>query len=208
MNFNDKLKNFLEEKEELKPTDPATVNNNPEAKQTPEASLKIPEDVKSLQQFFTLVNPMRGEVKRSALFRYVKEFRQRGKDVLILKGKSSDKQLPFFAVNRGELTAFLASIMDDGEAMKKFTDQIETIYSQEETELMPQDYIDFLIKNKISIMTNPAEESFGVDSASESIPTNMTPKNQEDLSVDPQKVEDSEGIDKSQKEEKKEKEEE
>jgi hypothetical protein len=203
MDFNERLKKFLEEKEEeMKPNEPDKVNKDPESMVKPEESLKIPENIKSLQQFFTLVNPLRGEVKRCALFKYVKEFRQRGKDVLILKGKTSDKTMPFFSVNRAELTAFLASIMDDEEAMKKFSDQIETIYTTEETELRPGDYIDFVIKNKISIMSNPAEESFGVESQSDSVPTINTSKNQAELSVDPQKVEDSEGLNKSQKEEK------
>lgn len=203
MSFIEKLKLFMEDKTEAKLLDIDKLNKNPESKQTPEVSLKIPEDTKTLQQFITLVNPLRGEVKRCALFRYIKEFRQRGKDVLILKGKSTDKVLPFYSVDRGQLTAFIASIMDDEEAMKTFTSQIQTIYSQEETELQPQDYIDFLIKGKISIMTNPAEESFGVEEVSENIPTNMTPKNQEDLEVQPQKTEDSGGIDKSQKEKEK-----
>ena len=203
-NFNEKLKLFLgEEKDEPKPTEGDNLNKNPESKVKPEKALKISDDTKTLQQFFTLVNPLRGEVKRNCLFRYVKEFRKRGKDVLILKGKSKDEALPFFSVNRAELTAYLASIMDDEEAMKNFQEQISTVYTSEETELQPIDYIDFVIKNKISIMSNPAIEQFGVDSASESIPTNMTPKNQEDLSVKPQEVEDSEGLDKSQKEEKK-----
>jgi hypothetical protein len=202
MSFEERLKTFLQEKEETKPNEPDKVNKNPESMVQPEKSLTVPEDVKSLRKFFELVNPQRGEVKRCALFRYVKDFRQRGKDVIILKGKSTDELLPFFSVNRNELSAYLASIMDDEAAMKDFASQIETIYTTEETELQPVDYIDFVIKNKISIMSNPAEEAFGVDNPSESIPTNQTPKNQEDLSVKPQEVEDSEGLDKSQPKEK------
>jgi hypothetical protein len=201
MEFQERLKIFLKE-EETKPNEPEKVNKNPEGMVEPEKALTIPEDVKTFQKFLELVNPLRGEVKRCALFKYIKEFRLRGKDVLILKGKTSDNVLPFFSVNRGELTAYLASIMDDEAAMKDFSDQIQTVYTQEECELAPIDYIDFVIKNKISIMTNPAEESFGVDTPSASIPTNQTPKNQEDLSVKPQAIEDSEGLDKSQKEEK------
>lgn len=200
MNFKEKLNLFLEE---IKPRDTDAINKNPESAVNPQPSLKIPDDVKTLQQFFDLVNPLRGEVKRCSLFRYVKEFRKRGKDVLILKGKTSDKVLPFFSVDRGQLSAYLASIMDDETAMKNFSSQIETIYTTEETELQPVDYIDFVIKNKISIMSNPAEEQFGVDSASADVPSNLEPKNQADLSVKPQAVEDSEGLDKSQKEEKK-----
>jgi hypothetical protein len=206
MNFNERLKIFLGE-EEVKPNESGKVNKDPESQVKPEKALEISKDVKTLKQFFTLVNPLRGEVKRSALFRYIKEFRQRGKDVIILKNKNEvgvelcPGLYPFFAVNRTELSAFLASIMEDEGAMKDFANQIETIYTQEETELQPVDYIDFVIKNKISIMTNPAEESFGVDTPSDSVPTNMTPKNQEDLSVKPKEVEDSEGIDKSQEKE-------
>jgi len=203
MDFKEKLRIFLKE-EEVKPTEVSKINDNPEGRVNPEESFKCPEDCKSLQQFLTLVNPLRGEVKRCSLFRYVKEFRKRGKDVLILKGAKGQPEgvLPFFSVDRGELTAFLASIMNDEEAMKEFTAQIETIYTTEETELQPVDYIDFVIKNKISIMNNPAEESFGVDAPSEGTPSNTTPKNQEELSVEPQKIADSEGIDHSQKEEK------
>jgi len=200
MNFQERLNKFLSE--ETKPNEPEKVNKNPESMVEPEKSLKVPEEAKSFRKFLELVNPLRGEVKRCALFKYIKEFRLRGKDVLILKGKTSDKVLPFFSVNRGELTAYLASIMDDEEAMKDFASQIETIYTTEETELQPVDYIDFVIKNKISIMTNAANEAFAVESPSESIPTNQTPKNQEDLSAKPQTIEDSEGLDKSQKEEK------
>jgi hypothetical protein len=200
MNFQERLNKFLSE--ETKPNEPEKVNKNPESMVEPEKSLKVPEEAKSFRKFLELVNPLRGEVKRCALFKYIKEFRLRGKDVLILKGKTSDKVLPFFSVNRGELTAYLASIMDDEEAMKDFASQIETIYTTEETELQPVDYIDFVIKNKISIMTNAANEAFAVESPSESIPTNQTPKNQEDLSAKPQSIEDSEGLDKSQKEEK------
>jgi len=201
MDFKERLKIFLGE-EETKPNDPDKVNKNPESKVEPEKSLKIPDDIKTLKQFFVLVNPIRGEVKRNCLFRYVKDFRRRGKDVIILKGKTKDNVLPFFSVDRIELSAYLASIMDDEQAMKDFTSQIETIYTTEETELMPVDYVDFVIKNKISIMTNPAVEQFGVDAQSDSVPTNFTPKDQENLSVKPQEVEDSEGEDKSQKEEK------
>lgn len=203
MDFKERLKIFLKE-EEVKPTEVKKINDNPEGRVNPEESFTCPEECKSLQQFLTLVNPLRGEVKRCSLFRYIKEFRKRGKDVLILKGAKGQPEgiLPFFSVNRGELTAFLASIMNDEEAMKDFQNQISTVYTQEECELAPIDYIDFVIKNKISIMTNPAEESFGVDSPSESVPSNTTPKNQEELSVKPQEVADSEGIDHSQKEEK------
>jgi len=200
MNFKERLNKFLQE--ETVPNDADKVNKNPESMVNPEESLTIPKDVKTFRRFLELVNPLRGEVKRCALFRYIKEFRLRGKDVLILKGKTSDNVLPFFSVNRGELTAYLASIMDDDAAMKDFSSQIETIYTTEETELQPVDYIDFVIKNKISIMTNPAVEQFGVDSASEGIPSINTPKNQEELSVEPQKVADSEGINHGQKEEK------
>jgi len=204
MNFTEKLKVFLGEAE-VKPRDIDQINKNPESAVNPEAALEIPKDVKTFRKFLELVNPLRGEVKRCALFKYIKEFRLRGKDVLILKKEKGAPEgiLPFYSVNRGELTAFLASIMDDEEAMKDFTSQIETIYTTEETELQPVDYIDFVIKNKISIMTNPADESFGVDTPSSSVPSNTEPKNQAELSVEPHKVEDSEGLDKHQEDESK-----
>lgn len=202
MSFEEKLKAFLQEKEEIKPDDPDKVNKNPESKINPEKSLQIPDDIKTLKQFFVLVNPIRGEVKRNCLFRYVKDFRRRGKDVIILKGKTKENVLPFFSVDRIELSAYLASIMDDEQAMKDFTSQIESVYVTEEMELQPVDYVDFVIKNKISIMSNPAIEQFGVDAQSKEVPTNLTPKDQKELSVKPQEVEDSEGEDKSQKEEK------
>lgn len=203
MNFTERLNNFLQE--ETKPRDFKEINKNPESAVQPEASLEIPKDIRTLQKFLVLVNPLRGEVKRSALFRYVTEFRKRGKDVLILKGGEKAPSpgaslLPFFSVDRGQLSAYLASIMDDEEAMKDFTNQIETIYTTEECELQPVDYMDFVIKNKISIMSNPAVEHFGVDAASESIPSINEPKNQEKLETDPQKVEDSEGLDKKAEE--------
>jgi hypothetical protein len=203
MNFTEKLKIFLGEAE-VAPRDFEKINKDPESAVTPEESLEIPKDTRTFRSFLELVNPLRGEVKRCALFKYIKEFRKRGKDVLILKGEKGQPEgiLPFFSVNRGELTAYLATIMNDEEALKDFTSQIETIYTTEETELQPVDYIDFVIKNKISIMSNPADESFGVEAQSDSVPTNTTPKNQAELSVDPQKVEDSEGLNKSQKEEK------
>jgi hypothetical protein len=201
MQFTERLKKFLQE-EETAPKDFKETNKNPESAVDPEASLEVPKDARTLQQFLTLVNPLRGEVKRSALFRYVSEFRKRGKDVLILKGVKGQpaELLPFFSVDRGQLSAYLASIMDDDEAMKDFTSQIETIYTTEECEMAPVDYMDFVIKNKISIMSNPAVEQFGVDAASESIPSINEPKNQEKLETDPQKVEDSEGLDKKAEE--------
>ena len=196
MNFNERLSIFLQE--ETKPRDIDTLNKNPEASVNPQPSLEIPEDVKTLEKFIVLVNPLRGEVKRCSLFRYVKEFRKRGKDVLILNGGKGQPNdiLPFFSVDRGQLSAYLASIMDDEAGMKDFTSKISTIYTTEETELQPVDYIDFVIKNKISIMSNPAEESFGVEAASANIPSITEPKNQEELSVEPHKIEDSEGINK------------
>jgi hypothetical protein len=205
MNFHDRLNAFLQEKTE--PRDHMEMNKNPESAVTPAESLEIPKDVKTLKQFFTLVNPLRGEVKRSALFRYIKEFRQRGKDVLILKNQNEvgvdlcPGLYPFFSVDRGQLSAYLASIMEDESAMSDFAKQIQTVYTQEECEMAPVDYIDFVIKNKISIMSNPADEFIGVEGPSDSIPTNMTPKNQEELSVEPHKVEDSEGLDKHQEKE-------
>jgi len=200
MNFTERLNNFLQE--ETKPRDFKEINKNPESAVQPEASLEIPKDIRTLQKFLVLVNPLRGEVKRSALFRYVTEFRKRGKDVLILKGDKGQPSdlLPFFSVDRGQLSAYLASIMDDEEAMKDFSEQISTVYTSEECELQPVDYMDFVIKNKISIMSNPAVEQFGVDAASESIPSINEPKNQEKLETDPQKVEDSEGLDKKAEE--------
>lgn len=207
MDFQERLKKYLQEDTntaftKAEPVDPDTINKKPDERVEPEKSLKVPDDVKTLKQFFVLTNPVRGEVRRDALYRYIRDFRQRGRDVIILKGKSSDKTMPFFAVNRAELSAYLASIMDDDAAMKDFSSQIETIYTTEECELLPVDYIDFVIKQKISIMTNPAVEQFGVDTQSKEIPTNLKPKNQVELSVEPQKIEDSSGLDKSQKEEK------
>ena len=202
MNFNDRLNIFLQE--ETKPSDIDAINKNPEASVNPQPSLEIPKDVKTLERFIALVNPLRGEVKRCALFRYVKEFRKRGKDVLILNGGKGQPNdiLPFFSVDRGQLSAYLASIMDDEAGMKDFTSKISTIYTTEETELQPIDYIDFVIKNKISIMSNPAEESFGVEAASANIPSITEPKNQEELSVEPHKIEDSEGLNKHVEEDK------
>jgi hypothetical protein len=179
------------------------MNKNPESAVNPGESLEIPKEVKTLKQFFTLVNPLSGEVKRSALFRYIKEFRQRGKDVLILKNKNEvgvelcPGLYPFFSVDRGQLSAYLASIMEDDAAMADFAKQIQTVYTQEECEMAPVDYIDFVIKNKISIMSNPADEFIGVEGPSDSVPSITEPKNQEKLATDTQKVEDSEGIDKS-----------
>jgi len=206
MDFKEKLAILLKEEEneqfkEAKPADIDKVNTNPESRVNPEEILDLSLAQKDLRKFIELVNPLRGEIKRNALFKYVREFRRRGKDVLILKGEKGSDLLPFYSVDRGQLTSFLATLMDDEEAFKRFKDQLETIYTTEETELMPEDYIDFVINNKISIMSNPGME-FDIEGASKETPTNLTPKNQEDLSVDPQKIEDSEGFNKGQKKDK------
>lgn len=193
ISFDEKLKNLLTEKEntqfkDAEPTDIEKLNKDPESKQKPDEKFELPKEAQYFNDFIKFVNPVHGDVKKCALFKYVKYFRQRGKDIIICNGEKNSEVDPFYAVDRGQLTAYLQTIMDDKEKFDDFKSKIKTIYTIEQTELMPVDYIDFTINNKITIHNNPATE-LTIDGQSKLIPNIMEPKNQDEMKVDLEKVE-------------------
>jgi len=200
MNFFEKLEKLINNKVELtekentqfKEAEPVKdldkVNKDPESRIEIDKKYEIPKEVKDFKDFLNKVNPIWGEVKRCSLFNYVKDFRKRGKDTIIMKGEKGGEVMPFCAVDRGELVSYTQGIMYDEEAYNKFKNDISTIYVIEEMEMLPDDYIDFLINGKISLMNNPGNE-FEIEGQSDHIPTINTPKNQEELSIDTKQIE-------------------
>lgn len=149
-NFKEKLDNFLKENKE------GVIDNKNE-----KPVKKMIDDKEVIKEFIKYVNPVRGEIKKNSLFRYIVEFRKRNRDIIILKGDKNSEVYPFYAVDREKFTAFISTIIDEEEKIKEFSEEVQSIYlPNEETELNSlEDYIDFAIKNNITIVSNPASES-------------------------------------------------
>jgi hypothetical protein len=163
--FAERLKTYLKEEEksgsnfkDATPSDFKAINKDPESRTIKKDEAKEV-DTKTLDAFLTLVNPTKGQMKKNCIFKYVNEFRKRNRDILIITSKDEKAEsIDFYAVDRENFASFIATIMEDEEALKALKAQIKSVYTVEQTELALEDYIDMVIKGKISIITNPGEE--------------------------------------------------
>jgi hypothetical protein len=173
LSFKEKLQRFLKEDENFDKATPTPIeklNDEPEKRTEPEEKPKM-ENIENLNHFLDLANPVSGSIKCGSLFQYVKEFRRRNKDILIMKGKDASEAIPFYGVDRGDFTAYLASVLDNEEALKDIKTRIEKVYTTEQSELAMDDYIDML-KGKITIHNNPGTK-MEVEGPSKDIPGNV-----------------------------------
>ena len=111
--------------------------------------------------FTYLVNPISGTLNDDNLFMYVKQFTDRGKDIIILKSDSKDK--PFFAFDRGEFASYLASskTTDDFEdLMKDMKKKVEWVYTEDNKKELFDSYVEDCINSLISITINDPEKVY------------------------------------------------